>query len=153
MIIQKMTAEHLDAVVAIEQSGYDFPWGKGIFSDCLQAGYLAWVIEDNQQVLGYVIMAVGIGESHLLNICVDTNHRGRCLGYQLLQHAIDQAGLYGAAHMFLEVAESNAKVIDLYKKNDFEVVAKRKNYYPTHKGREDAIIMRLELNPHDEDHD
>ncbi len=32
-------ASDLNAVMAIEVRGYPFPWTRGIFVDCLRAGY------------------------------------------------------------------------------------------------------------------
>ncbi|MDC6131644.1 ribosomal-protein-alanine N-acetyltransferase, partial [Burkholderia gladioli] len=48
--------------------------------------------------------------------------------------------------MLLEVRPSNPRAIRLYERFGFEVVGRRKNYYPAkHRTREDAIVMRLPL--------
>jgi ribosomal-protein-alanine N-acetyltransferase len=47
--------------------------------------------------------------------------------------------------MFLEVRASNASAIALYEKRGFAEVGLRRNYYPTAKGSEDAILMALDL--------
>ncbi|MDG6349115.1 ribosomal-protein-alanine N-acetyltransferase, partial [Luteimonas sp. 8-5] len=40
-----MREDDLDAVMEIERRAYPFPWTRGIFRDCLRAGYPAWVLE------------------------------------------------------------------------------------------------------------
>jgi ribosomal-protein-alanine N-acetyltransferase len=45
--------------------------------------------------------------------------------------------------MTLEVRQSNASALTLYKKLGFEVMGTRKNYYT--KPDEDAFVMALEL--------
>lgn len=47
------------------------------------------------------------------------------------------------ARMFLEVRESNFEAISFYKKMDFEVTGKRKNYYKS--PSESALVMQLAL--------
>jgi ribosomal-protein-alanine N-acetyltransferase len=46
-----------------------------------------------------------------------------------------------AAKIFLEVRESNSPAIQLYVKKGFDLISRRKNYYPADNGREDALIM------------
>ena len=43
----------------------------------------------------------------------------------------------------LEVRRSNRIAQDFYRKNGFDQLSVRKNYYQTKNGREDAIIMCL----------
>lgn len=37
--LRPMREGDLDAVMAIEQRAYPFPWTRGIFRDCLKSGY------------------------------------------------------------------------------------------------------------------
>ena len=46
--------------------------------------------------------------------------------------------------IFLEVRESNQVAINFYKKNKFNQISIRKNYYS--EPNENAIIMKLEVN-------
>ena len=47
--------------------------------------------------------------------------------------------------MFLEVRPSNAPAIALYHDEGFNEIGRRPRYYPAIGGREDAIVMALEL--------
>ena len=71
---------------------------------------------------------------------------------QGVAQAIALARRNGAVRMFLEVRESNARARKMYTSFGFEETGRRKNYYPTENGREDAILMTAQLSrsvPHD----
>ncbi|MCZ6831549.1 MAG: hypothetical protein O7F73_18545, partial [Gammaproteobacteria bacterium] len=50
-----------------------------------------------------------------------------------------------AVRCLLEVRCSNGGAIALYRKHGFTEDGVRKNYYPTDGGREDALLMSLNL--------
>jgi len=139
----------LDAVSAIEQRSYPFPWSKGIFSDCLRIGYCCRVVEIDAGLGGYAILSVAAGESHLLNLCIAPDHRRRGLGQLLLDGVRVDARVLGATRMFLEVRPSNRAATVLYANNGFRVIGRRPGYYPAELGREDALVMVLHLEPDD----
>ena len=45
----------------------------------------------------------------------------------------------------LEVRVSNFSAIEMYSSLGFEVDGKRRDYYPAHDGREDALLMSRHL--------
>lgn len=135
----------IDAVVAIENRSYVFPWTTGIFRDCLRAGHQCWVLEAGIQLLGYGVLSAAAGEAHLLNICIAPEYQGRGHGRRLLRRMIDLARWHKAQQVFLEVRPSNPAAIALYREEGFNEIGQRPNYYPAAKGREDAIVMALEL--------
>lgn len=51
----------------------------------------------------------------------------------------------GIVTSFLEVRESNAAAIALYKSFGFTAAGIRKNYYPAENGRENAVVMGAQL--------
>ena len=143
--IRAMTPGDLPEVAAVERSTYPFPWSEGIFRDCLRVGYLCRVADFDGEVAGYGILAMGAGEAHILNLCVRADLRGRGLGRRLLQLLIDRARDGGNEAVFLEVRPSNPRAIALYESVGFETVGRRKGYYQAHGGREDALVLRLDL--------
>lgn len=145
-----MRGEDLDAVMAIEQRGYAFPWTRGIFADCLAAGYPAWVLESGSQIIGYGVLSVAADEAHVLNVCVDPLVQSRGHGRILLQRLLASARSQGAQRVFLEVRPSNPHAIALYQSEGFNEIGRRPRYYPApNNGREDAIVMAIELLPDD----
>ena len=140
-----MTNEDLDAVWAIEQRIYAFPWTRGNFVDSLLAGYHCTVMERDTQMIGYAILSLGAGEAHLLNLSVDADWQGQGYGRDLLRHQLDVARGADARIMLLEVRPSNEVARALYRRFGFEQLTVRRGYYPDSKGREDALLLALRL--------
>ncbi|NYZ62290.1 ribosomal protein S18-alanine N-acetyltransferase [Luteimonas deserti] len=143
--LRPMRTQDLDAVMAIERRAYPFPWTRGIFDDCLRAGYPAWVLLGGDGLVGYGVLSIAAGEAHVLNVCVDPGMQSRGLGRKLFRALIDDATRLGAARVFLEVRPSNPAAIALYHDEGFNEIGRRPRYYPAHDGREDAIVMAREL--------
>ena len=145
-VVRAMTADDLASVVAIEQLAYDFPWSEGIFRDCLLAGYHAVVLERVPGSLdGYAIMSLAAGEAHLLNLCIHPALRRQGLGRYLLDHILDRATGAGAERIYLEVRPSNHAAIVLYGEAGFVEIGRRRDYYRARRGREDAVVLTLEI--------
>ncbi|MGZ8165845.1 MAG: ribosomal protein S18-alanine N-acetyltransferase [Methylobacter sp.] len=144
MRLRKMYASDLPAVLEIERKNYQFPWEEDIFRDCFRAGYSCWVCEELDKVLGYSILSIGAGEAHILNICVDPAEQKQGIGRKMLENLIEVAR--GRAEtIFLEVRPSNPVAIALYKNMGFNEIGIRKGYYPAENGREDAMMLALQV--------
>lgn len=139
--IRPMADTDLPEVMAIEQISYEFPWTVGIFRDCLRVGYPCWVLECEWRINGYGVMMIGVGEAHLLNVCVRPGERRKGHGRAILHHLLAEAVLHHAESAFLEVRPSNHAAIKLYQRDGFSEVGYRRNYYPAAQGREDALIL------------
>ncbi|MFO7189428.1 MAG: ribosomal protein S18-alanine N-acetyltransferase [Pseudomonadota bacterium] len=141
-----MQLRDLDEVVAIEREVYEFPWTPGNFRDSLQAGYDCRVYRaaDNE-LIGYGVLMTGLEEAHLLNISIATAFQGRGYGAQLLEHFIALARERAARSMYLEVRPSNLPARRLYQRRGFRQVGLRRGYYPAANGREDALVLSLDL--------
>ncbi len=133
------------AVIAIECSAYTHPWTEGIFRDCLRVGYSCLVFEQCGVIDAYGITSLVAGECHILNLCVRPEVQGRGVGRKVLSHLLARARQAGSDTAFLEVRPSNRAALKLYGSVGFNEVGVRKRYYPAHDGREDAIIMALDL--------
>ena len=140
-----MLEDDLDKVIAIEESVYPFPWTRGIFFDCLNIGYLCRILEKDQKIIAYSVMSVAAGEAHLLTIVVPQDEQGKGYGKIMLDEMIQHAVKDNATTMYLEVRASNKTAIQLYHQRGFNELGIRKNYYPDENGREDALILALDL--------
>ena len=135
----------LAEVLSIEDAIYSHPWTRGNFADSLRAGYQCWTWRDAGELLGYFVLLVAAGEGHLLNLSVAAARQRRGYGSALLAEAMRVARAHGALHLFLEVRPSNLGGKALYRRFGFRQVAVRPGYYPAHAGREDALVLTLEL--------
>ena len=140
-----MEEDDLDTVIVIEEAAYPFPWTRGIFFDCLNIGYLCRVLERNGKIVAYAVMSVAVGEAHLLTIVVPNKEQGKGYGKQMLNEMIRHAVDDNASTMYLEVRTSNKVAIQLYHERGFNELGIRSNYYPAENGREDALILALDL--------
>lgn len=152
--LRPMRADDLDAIMQIEPTIYSHPWTRGNFSDSLNSGYSAWVLEENTKnnrvLIGYALMMLVMDEAHLLNLSIAKHSQKQGLGRYLLEHMVSNAKQYKAANMFLEVRPSNVSAIALYENMGFNEMAVRRGYYPadpktSENGREDAVLMGLIL--------
>jgi ribosomal-protein-alanine N-acetyltransferase len=132
-------------VCAIENGAYEFPWTEGNFRDSLSAGYSAWVCHVDDEIVGYAVLMIAIGEAHLLNLTIARLWQGRGLGVALLRFLIGLARERHCERILLEVRQSNTLACHLYQANDFVQIGVRKAYYPATLGREDAIVFERRI--------
>ena len=144
-VIRPLSEADLDRVNEIEQMAYPFPWTQGIFSDCLRVGYGCWGLHLDGELVGYTVFTLTANECHLLNLCIHPLWQRQGFGSLLLDHAIAEARRHACVSMFLEVRPSNPAGLSLYTKRGFRLVGERKEYYRSAGGRENALVMRLDL--------
>jgi ribosomal-protein-alanine N-acetyltransferase len=144
-LLRPMTGHDLEAVLKVEKVAYEFPWTTPIFRDCLRVGCHCFVYESPQGIIGHGIMSIAMGECHILNICIHPDYQQRGLGTDMVRSMLDTARRKKARVALLEVRISNAAAYRLYAKLGFDEIGLRKNYYPAHLGREDAIILARDL--------
>jgi ribosomal-protein-alanine N-acetyltransferase len=142
---REMTVGDLDAIMEIEPQIYSHPWTRGNFADSLKSAHNAWLLLQDNNIIGYALMMMVLDEAHLLNLSISKFYQKRGLGRMLLEHMISIAQTLKATNMFLEVRTSNISAIALYENIGFNEMAVRRGYYPTHNGREDAILMGLAI--------
>ena len=155
-----MTPADLDAVQAVEAAAYPHPWSRKHFADSLASGYAAVMLlgeaapgelvhpprADGRLLLGYLIAMRGVDEAHLLNITVAPEHQrqgwARCLLDSLVLWSRGQRSQW----LWLEVRQSNQRARRVYERYGFHEVGLRRAYYPAAPtGREDAVVMSLQL--------
>ena len=84
-------------------------------------------------------------DAELLTMAVVPALRGHGIGRRVLDELVARAIAFRAESIWLEVRVSNAVAIALYSSAGFVEMGRRKNYYQSPGGREDAIMMRLAL--------
>lgn len=147
--LEPMREEDLDDVMAIESAIYTHPWTRGNFADSMRAGYACKVWRADRkagaELIGYFVLMAAAGEGHLLNLSIAAPWQRSGCGSALLREVAGLAGALGASNLFLEVRPSNHAAQALYRRFGFRKVAVRRDYYPAHTGREDALVLSLAL--------
>ena len=139
-MIRLMQESDIDRVAEIERLVQTHPWSKQQFQESL-ASYQCTVYEQSNQVVGFCILQPVLDEANLLLMAIHPSQQGKGLGYELLDHSIQQLK-NNPVQVFLEVRESNISAIHLYEKTGFHQIDLRKNYYPNIDGsKEHAVIM------------
>ena len=140
-----MAEPHLDKVISIEHAVHIHPWSRGNFADSISAGYHCWVAHRDSALVGYGVVMIGAGEAHLLNLSVAPLWQRQGIGAELTRFFVKLSRDYGAEKIYLEVRPSNTIARSLYLAQGFAEIGVRRDYYPAEDGREDAVIMELNL--------
>jgi ribosomal-protein-alanine N-acetyltransferase len=145
MQLREMNLSDIDEVMRIEQSVHAHPWTRGNFIDALNSDSICKVYEDEEGMLGYVILLPAADEMQLLNISIAAGHQRKGLGRKLLGEAMGIARGMNMRRMLLEARPSNVAALGLYGDAGFSQIGLRRGYYPADNGREDAIVMECLL--------
>lgn len=143
--LEPMLEEGLDSVVRVEREAYGHPWTLGNFTDSLRSGYRAQLLCGGTELIGYHVAMKGVDEVHLLNITVAPAHQRQGWGRVMLDALTIWCRAEGVQWLWLEVRTGNGRALHIYEQYGFRKVGERKNYYPADNGREDAIVMSLQL--------
>lgn len=140
-----MNCDDINEVYEIECQSFSTPWSIDSFYREINENKLALynVIELDGKIIAYGGMWIVIDESHVTNIAVLPEFRGRGMGNILVENMIEVAKENGALNMTLEVRVSNQSAIALYEKYGFEKSGVRPKYYK--ENNEDALIMWKKL--------
>ena len=146
-VIRFMRLKDVDQVAGIEEATFARPWSRESFRQELTRNAVAryLVADEDEQILGYAGAWVILDESHITNIAVREDARGRGLGKRLTADLLQILSNLGASYATLEVRVSNIRAQNLYKSMGFVSVGKRKRYYEDN--NEDAFLMVCEHLP------
>ncbi len=144
-MLRPLQKTDVPVLVTIEHTVQVSPWTEATFNTCFQSGYTGWVIELDQQIIGFIIVSMTSVECHILNLCVTKPQQRRGFGKQLLHYVLMEAKQRNIGISYLEVRRSNRPAISLYQQLGFKLVGERKNYYPGEPQHEDALVYARSL--------
>ncbi len=151
-VVQPLTERDAAAMARLHDEDFVRPWSDVEFESLLGQdtvfGYAA--LEEGRAgagPLGFVLARIAADEGEILTITVARAHRRRGLGRLLMDAALRHLHGERAAALFLEVDETNAPAIALYRRFGFRQVGNRPDYYATAEGlgRRGALVMRRDL--------
>ena len=143
--VRPAVAADLETLCRIEVQAALAPWDRARFEESL-ARHQMLVLRANGELCGFAVFRQVLDEAEVLNIAVTPAHCRKGFGRRLLRAGLDLLA-ERARCVHLEVRAGNAPAIALYRSEGFQRVGLRRNYYPAVQGREDAILMRLDLTP------
>jgi [ribosomal protein S18]-alanine N-acetyltransferase len=143
--VRPMEKNDIDQIVEIEKKSFVAPWSKIMFEETvLSPIFQGLVIEQNKRtIVGYIVFYTAGVEAHIMNLATNPAERKQGYARQLLIHALEFFREKGVLECYLEVREHNRAAQRLYECFGFEVIGRRKKYYP--ETGEDALVMQLLL--------
>ncbi len=138
---------------SLEEDCFETAWSKEQLKIALDNNHILFLgLFLEQKLAAYIsvqcipsITNLKDGECEIFNIATHTEHRRKGYANILLDYCIDFVKKSEALSVFLDVRVTNHPALELYRKTGFKEVGRRKNYYETNTGYEDAILMQLEL--------
>ena len=151
-----MTEDDLEQVLQIEKQNFPDPWGEKVFIVAMNAVTCRnTVVYDESgpvKVLGYTILSIAHGESHLLKMSISEQNQLQSIGTMFMDYLFTLTDVKGSefTKMWLELRKSNEAAMKLYTKFGFTTHIERKDYYEHTDDdgnvvHEDAIMMVREV--------
>ncbi len=134
--IKKLSPEHIDGVVAVENTCFCSPWSRQDLEKQLEletSHFSVAVIDD--KVVGYMGLQIFSGGGYVTNIAVLPEYRRQGIARMLINEQMKN----DMDFITLEVRESNIPAIKLYTEAGFKNAGIRPNFYSNPK--ENALIM------------
>lgn len=146
-IVKEADASMLPELLSIENASFTCPWSEENFRTALDSDAVSIrvCLSEDGAVAGFACLLTVADEGELLNLASSPSVRRKGAGQRLLAHCIALCREKGVSVLYLEVRETNVPARSLYRKNGFEEIGVRRNYYE--KPRENAILMRRVLDP------
>lgn len=154
--IRRMAEADVSQVVAIENCwDYLSKWGEEGYLQVLGKPFLfcplVAEVESSGRtspgeagtLAGAAVLALMVDHGELCNLMVPPRYLGRRVGRQLLAQCLEVARRRQLTRIVLEVRRSNHRAIRFYRRNGFEIVSRRRNYYRD--PPEDAWVMDREV--------
>lgn len=143
MRFEPLEYKHLRQMVEIEKEAFDMPWSEAMFIPELSSPNAVYIVGTREEeVVCYGGFHLIFDEAHITNVAVKSTERGRGIGKFLMASLIAKARELGAAHMTLEVKDSNTNAIQMYLGFGFKACGIRKKYY---NNLHDALVMWLDI--------
>ena len=133
---------HAEILAAIHRAATpEAGWSADAWRSLLAVpGARTRIAMDGAAPVGFLHLRRAAGEAEVVMIATHPSAQRRGIAAALLEDAL---AALGGEPLFLEVAECNRAARALYARFGFEPVGRRRGYYRTPSGRQDALILRL----------
>lgn len=137
--IVPMEQGHIEQVFMIGNECFSMPWSiASISSELSNKNSITLVATINGIAIGFINAHMICGEGYINNIAVKKEYRRKKIGFILIENLVEYGKANNIEFLTLEVRSSNENAIEFYKKQGFEMVGIRKNFYD--KPTESALL-------------
>jgi ribosomal-protein-alanine N-acetyltransferase len=142
--VRQLRSEDMDEVARLEAELFSTPWSARTFRSALAGPHAVLLgVQEGASLIAYAVMWCIEDQGELANIAVAPDRQGEGIGSLLLDEVLRVARARGVRQMYLDVRESNARAISMYRGRGFEPVGLRRAYYE--RPREDALVLMKRL--------
>ena len=140
--VRRADAGDLSALSDLEARLFSTPWTRSQIEGHLSADYtLSLLLSEGEEPVGYLFAGFTPPEGELYRIAVLPEKRRRGYARHLIDAFFREAEGREVYSLFLEVRESNAAAISLYRSAGFREFFLREDYYRD--PREAALVMTI----------
>jgi ribosomal-protein-alanine N-acetyltransferase len=142
-LIRRALTTDLETIVELEEKTFGQSLGYAFLKQELLENDFSriYVIEENNQIAGYISYRVVDDKSELLNFLIHEKYRQKGYGKKLFDFVINELKSEGVKTLILEVRVSNERAIKFYESYGFKEVLTITNYYQN----EDGKVMLMEV--------
>ena len=138
MQIKKLT--NAETLFHLEQQNFSDCYSlESCAQELLNSAKTYFCAQENNEIIGYIGIMEMLGESEILRIAVNKEHRNKGVAQVLFDFTLEHLKKNNVENIFLEVSDKNNIAYNFYLKNNFKVINTRKNYYSDNSN---AIIMQ-----------
>lgn len=144
--VQPLVHDFAEDCARLHEAAFPHPWDVNEFErmigDARCLGDAA-VETRPRRLVGYVVSRRTLDEAEILTVAVDASVRRQGVGRKILGVHLPRLERHGVGTVFLEVGETNAAALHLYRSLGFEEIGRRQGYYRSAAGQAvTAIAMR-----------
>ena len=144
-MMEQADASQAELLASLHARAFPKPWSAAEIAKLMENPSVFAILSRDPEPQGFVIAWAIAADSEILTLAVTPDARRKGIGSALVTAASVAALVRGAATMHLEVGETNAAALALYKKLGFEQAGRRSAYYAGEGGAVDALVMRRNL--------
>ena len=141
-MIRKFNLDDIPYIIKLEEKMLGTTLGEIYLKDAYTNPFnYIYVYEIDGVVVGYISYTFDEEIAEMLNFCVDDTMQNKGIGTQLLKYSIEEFRTKNGSSIILEVNSKNSNAINLYQKNGFKQISKRKAYYSD--GNDALVLQKL----------
>ena len=147
-MIGRLDAAEVERLAGICQDLFEAPWTAVATASTLsEPGNFALLADSVGEAAGLVLARLATDECEILWLRTRPAWHRKGVGRGLLRAALDEGKRRGAKTAYLEVAETNAAGLALYRTEGFSYYGRRRAYYPNGRAKRasDALLLKKML--------
>jgi ribosomal-protein-alanine N-acetyltransferase len=145
--VRRALSSEASALSELHRECFDDAWGERSFRALLDDEQVFALIAAGAEALleALILVREAAGEAEILTLGTRPALRRTGLARALVLAGASEALARGAGEIFLEVSEVNRAARSLYSGLGFSAVGRRRGYYRSNDGAEDALVLRAKL--------